>query len=76
MDYLFVLIAVVLSANGYIDQEEFKSMMAERFIEDRLKKMYTRAAFQMLDKNNDGFITSEEINQVGAFLYTLTKKRF
>ncbi|XP_064596425.1 calmodulin, flagellar-like [Liolophura sinensis] len=56
--------SIDVNANGYIDQDEFKTMMAERFIEDRLKKTYTHIAFKMLDKNNDGFITPEEINQV------------
>lgn len=49
---------VDIDGNGQIDFNEFAAMMARRFFEEEEE---IRDAFRVLDRNEDGFITADEL---------------
>ena len=53
----------IISGNGYIDYQEFESfaLKINMVRQDSLDDPDFRAAFDMLDKNKDGFIDKSEL---------------
>ncbi|XP_033749098.1 calmodulin-like [Pecten maximus] len=50
-----------LDGDGFIDFEEYKNMMRHNYIEIDIEKERLLAAFRVIDKNKDGFLSRDEL---------------
>ncbi|XP_069134750.1 calmodulin-like [Argopecten irradians] len=50
-----------LDGDGFINFEEYKNMMRHNYIEIDLEKERLMAAFRVIDKNKDGFLSRDEL---------------
>ena len=59
-----MILCFVLTGNGAIDFDEFLHMMAKKHAECYDPEEELREAFQVFDKDGNGYISKEELHQV------------
>ncbi|XP_060070986.1 uncharacterized protein LOC132550905 [Ylistrum balloti] len=56
-----------LDGDGFIDFEEYKNMMRHNYIEIDIEKERLLAAFRVIDKDKDGFLSRDELRSALTF---------